>query len=49
MSTRPPIRSSVSIVIGSHGHGRFEGMLGSTGTKLVRLASASVLVLRNQA
>lgn len=34
------------IVIGSHGRGRFEGLLGSTGTKLVRLAPASVLVLR---
>ena len=36
------------IVIGSHGRGRFEGVLGSTGTKLVRLAPASVLVLRNE-
>ncbi len=36
------------IVIGSHGRGRFEGLLGSTGTKLVRLASASVFVLRDR-
>ena len=35
------------IVIGSHGHGRFEGLLGSTGTKLVRHATQPVLVLRN--
>jgi nucleotide-binding universal stress UspA family protein len=35
------------IVIGSHGHGRFEGLLGSTGTKLVRHAKQAVLVLRN--
>ena len=35
------------IIIGSHGHGRFEGLLGSTGTKLVRHAQTSVLVLRN--
>ena len=35
------------IVIGSHGHGRFEGAFGSTGTKLVRHAPASVLVLRD--
>ena len=35
------------IVIGSHGHGRFEGLLGSTGTKLVRLANQPVLVLRD--
>ena len=34
------------VVIGSHGHGKFEGLLGSTGTKLVRHAPASVLVLR---
>lgn len=34
------------LVIGSHGHGKYEGELGSTGTKLVRQASASVLVLR---
>lgn len=34
------------LVIGSHGHGKYEGRLGSTGTKLVRQASASVLVLR---
>ena len=35
------------LVIGSHGHGRFEGLLGSTGTKLVRQSPASVLVIRN--
>jgi nucleotide-binding universal stress UspA family protein len=35
------------IVIGSHGHGRFEGLLGSTGTKLVRHAPIDVLVIRN--
>ena len=34
------------VVIGSHGHGRFEGLLGSTSTKIVRLAPASVLVIR---
>lgn len=34
------------LIIGSHGHGRFEGRLGSTGSKIVRLAPASVLVLR---
>ncbi len=36
------------LVIGSHGHGRFEGLLGSTGTKLVRHSPASVLVIRNE-
>lgn len=35
------------LVIGSHGHGRFEGLLGSTGTKLVRHSPTAVLVLRN--
>lgn len=35
------------LIIGSHGRGQFEGLLGSTGTKLVRLAPASVLVIRN--
>ena len=34
------------VVIGSHGHGRFEGLLGSTGTKLVRHSPASVLMIR---
>ncbi len=34
------------LIIGSHGHGRFEGLLGSTGTKLVRHSPAAVLVIR---
>jgi nucleotide-binding universal stress UspA family protein len=34
------------LIIGSHGMGQYEGLLGSTGTKLVRLAPASVLVIR---
>jgi nucleotide-binding universal stress UspA family protein len=34
------------VIIGSHGRGKFEGHLGSTGTKLVRLSPASVLVIR---
>lgn len=34
------------LVIGSHGGGRFEGMLGSTVTKLVRLAKIPVLLVR---
>lgn len=42
-------RDSDLVIIGSHGHGRFEGLLGSTGTKLVRLSPASVLVLRGPA
>jgi nucleotide-binding universal stress UspA family protein len=37
------------LVIGSHGHGRFEGLLGSTGTKLVRLSPAPVLVIKDPA
>lgn len=36
------------LIIGSHGRGQYEGLLGSTGTKLVRLAPASVLVIRNR-
>lgn len=36
------------LIIGSHGGGRFEGKLGSTGTKLVRHAPTTVLVLRDQ-
>jgi len=35
-----------AIVIGSHGHGSFQGLLGSTGAKLVRRAKRPVLVLR---
>lgn len=34
------------IVIGSHGYGAFQGLLGSTGAKLVRRAKRPVLVLR---
>ncbi len=34
------------IVIGSHGHGAFQGLLGSTGAKLVRRSSMPVLVIR---
>ena len=34
------------ILIGSHGHGAFTGLLGSTGAKLVRRASVPVLVIR---
>ena len=35
------------LIIGSHGRGQYEGMVGATGTKRVRLDPASVLVLRN--
>jgi nucleotide-binding universal stress UspA family protein len=35
------------IVIGSHGAGLFEGLLGSTGTKVTRLAKRPVLLLRS--
>jgi nucleotide-binding universal stress UspA family protein len=35
-----------AIVIGSHGGGAFQGLLGSTGSKLVRRAQRPVLVLR---
>jgi nucleotide-binding universal stress UspA family protein len=34
------------IIVGSHGVGLFEGLLGSTGTKVTRLAKRLVLVLR---
>jgi nucleotide-binding universal stress UspA family protein len=34
------------IVVGSHGTGLFEGLLGSTGTKVTRLATCPVLLLR---
>jgi nucleotide-binding universal stress UspA family protein len=34
------------IVVGSHGLGLFEGLLGSTGTKVTRLAQRPVLLLR---
>ncbi len=40
-------KDSGLVVLGSHGKGRFEGLLGSTGTKIVRLAPASVLLIRN--
>ncbi len=35
-----------AIVVGSHGHGGFHGLLGSTGAKLVRRATCPVLVVR---
>jgi len=34
------------VVMGTTGHGRFEGMIGSTGTKVARHAPCSVLLLR---
>lgn len=34
------------LIVGSHGHGRFEGALGSTVTKLVRRAEIPVLIVR---
>lgn len=34
------------LVIGSHGEGRFEGMLGSTGTKIARRATRPLLLIR---
>lgn len=34
------------LCVGSHGTGRFEGLLGSSSTKLARLAPCSVLVIR---
>ncbi len=34
------------LVVGSHGRGRFEGLLGSVGTKLVRRSPIAVLVCR---
>lgn len=35
------------VVVGSHGIGFFDGLLGSTGTKLARQAPCPVLLLRN--
>lgn len=34
------------VVVGSHGHGAFQGLLGSTGAKLVRRAHLPVVVVR---
>jgi nucleotide-binding universal stress UspA family protein len=34
------------LLIGSHGEGRFEGLLGSTGTKLTRHSTCPVLLIR---
>jgi nucleotide-binding universal stress UspA family protein len=34
------------LIIGTHGRGRFEGLLGSTGTKLARLAPCSLILVR---
>lgn len=34
------------LMIGTHGRGRFEGLLGSTGTKLARLAPCAVMLVR---
>lgn len=34
------------LCIGTHGSGRFEGLLGSTGTKLARLAPCDVILIR---
>jgi nucleotide-binding universal stress UspA family protein len=40
---------SEALIIGSHGRGRFEGKLGATGTKLIRQAAITVIVLRTPA
>jgi len=45
MALRKELDADV-IVIGSHGHGAFQGLLGSTGAKLVRRAHVPVLVIR---
>ena len=45
MDVRKELDADV-IVIGSHGHGAFVGLLGSTGAKLVRRAAVPVLVIR---
>lgn len=34
------------VVIGSHGQGRFEGLLGSTGTRIARLSPVPLLLIR---
>ena len=39
-------REAGVVVIGSHGQGRFEGLLGSTGTKIVRMSPTPVIVIR---
>ena len=36
-----------AVVIGSHGQGLFQGLLGSTGTKLVRRCSRPVMLIRS--
>lgn len=36
------------LIIGSHGHGRFDGLLGSTGTKLVRISPVDMTILRER-
>lgn len=43
------IRDAELLVIGSHGRGRFEGLLGSTGTKLVRQTPIDLLLIRTDA
>jgi nucleotide-binding universal stress UspA family protein len=35
------------ILIGTHGQGRFDGLLGSTSTKLIRRAHCSVMTIRS--
>jgi nucleotide-binding universal stress UspA family protein len=39
-------RDAELVVIGSHGYGRFDRLLGSTSTKLVRHAHVNILVIR---
>lgn len=36
------------LCIGTHGQGRFDGLLGSTGTKLVRRSPCSVILVRQE-
>lgn len=37
-----------AIVVGAHGSGIFQGLLGSTGTKLARRSPCPVLVMRTE-
>jgi len=45
LSLRESLDADV-VIVGSHGHGAFQGLLGSTGAKLVRRARVPILVVR---
>ena len=48
-SSRAPARAADLIVIGAHGYGRLDRLLGTTASKVVNHADRDILVVRSSA